>query len=162
MAGVVAQFPAPIPDFTFTDNFNAIRYTDYMLQNDPLNPYLLGDSYQVLFSSVDEDGNQIPGIRLPRVENPIGTYTGWNPRAAGHAEDDLSANSGSWAPLAVTHDERLLTGDPRLSLEERYGNHGGWVSKVAQTANELVREGYLLTQDKNKIISEAAKQKSMP
>ena len=162
MADVVAQFPGPIPDFTFTDNFNAIRQTDYILQADPLNPYLLGDSYPVLFSSVDEDGNQIPGIRLPRVENPIGTYTGWNPRAAGHAENDLSATSGSWAPLAVTHDERLLTGDPRLSLEERYGTHGGWVSKVAQTANELVREGYLLPRDKAKIISEAAQQKSMP
>jgi hypothetical protein len=159
MPDIVTQFPGPIPDFTFTANFNEIRQADYVLQADPLNPYLLGDSYTVLFSAVDEVGNQIPGIRLPRVENPIGTYAGWNPRAAGHAENDLSANSGGWAPLAVTQEERQGTGDPRLSLEERYGTHGGWVSKVSRTATGLVRQGYLLPRDRDKIISEAAQQR---
>jgi len=159
MSDIVAQFPSPIPDFTFTANFNEIRQSDYVLQADPLNPYLLGDSYNVLFSAVDEDGNQIPGIRLPRVENPIGTYAGWNPRDAGHAENDLSANSGGWAPLAVTLEERLGTDDPRLSLEERYGSRGDWVSKVARTANDLVRQRYLLPEDRAKIISEAAHQR---
>jgi len=162
MTDIAGFFPGPIPDFTFTDNFNAIQYTDYALQADPLFPYLLGESYGVLFSSLDEDGNQIPGIRLPRVENPIGTYTGWNPRADGHAENDLSANSGSWAPFAVTQDERLLTGDPRLSLKERYRTHGGWVSRVTRTAKNLVKQGYILPGDKARIISEAARQKLIP
>ena len=33
-----------------------------------------------LVSAVDEDGNEVAGIRLPAVAAPLATYTGWNPR----------------------------------------------------------------------------------
>ena len=123
-----------------------------------MNPYRLGKSYTVLFSAIDENGNEIPGIQLPRVANPIGTYTGWNPRAAGHAENDLAESFGSWAPLSDTREARLESGDPRLSLEERYGSHDEWVSKVRHSANELVRKGYLLPRDRDTIVAQAVEQ----
>ena len=158
MSHIVAGFPSPVPGFTFTANYNAIRQSDYILSSDPLTPYSLGRSYTLLFSAIDEDGNEIPGIRLPRVANPIGTYTGWNPRAAGHAENDLAENLGSWAPLSDTMKTRLETGDPRLSLEERYGSHDQWVAKVSHSANELVRKGYLLPRDRDTIVAQAVQQ----
>ena len=158
MSHIVDGFPSPIPGFTFTANYNAIRQTDYVLSDDPLNPYRLGKSYTVLFSAIDGNGNEIPGIQLPRVANPIGTYTGWNPRATGHAENDLAESFGSWAPLAKTRESRLETGDPRLSLEERYDSHDEWVAKVRHSANELVRKGYLLPRDRDTIVVQAAEQ----
>ena len=36
--------------------------------------------YVDLVSAVDEDGNEVAGIRLPAVAAPLAAYTGWNPR----------------------------------------------------------------------------------
>jgi len=44
-------------------------------------PRVLGE-YAVLVPRVDADGNAIGGVRLPVLEAPKATYTGWNPRAA--------------------------------------------------------------------------------
>ena len=35
-------------------------------------------AYTILVPKVDRDGNDVAGIRLPVVQVPIGTYTGWN------------------------------------------------------------------------------------
>ena len=51
---------------------------------------------------VDADGNDIAGIRLPAIEVPIGTYTGWNLRPRGLAEGELSGLLGSFIPFAKT------------------------------------------------------------
>jgi hypothetical protein len=158
MGEIASNFPSPLPGFTFTANYNAIRQTDYVLSDNPVNPYRLGKAYKLLFSAVDETGNEIPGIQLPRVANPIGTYTGWNPRAAGHAENDLAESYGSWVPLSVSRETRLQTGDPRLSLEERYASHDEWVSRVRLSADNLVKQGYLLPRDRDTIVEQAAGQ----
>jgi hypothetical protein len=50
----------------------------------------------------------------------------------------------------------MVTGDPRLSLEERYKNHGGYVSAVAKAAHALKKDRLLLQQDVQKYINEAA------
>ena len=76
------------------------------------------------------------------VEAPIATYTGWNLRAPGHAEDEMCATGGWYIPFARTSAERLATGDPRLSLEERYRNHDDYVRRLVHAAEKLVREGY--------------------
>ncbi len=39
-----------------------------------------GASYPAFVSAVDDDGNEIAGIRLPAVAVPLATHTGWNPR----------------------------------------------------------------------------------
>jgi hypothetical protein len=161
MTTVVSQFPDAIPDFTFTDNYNAIQRTDYVLREIPEAPYELGEAYNVLFTSVDEDGNELAGVRLPAVQRPIGTYAGWNPRAAGHAEDDLNANSGGWVPFARTVEARNKSGDPRLSLEERYGTSAAWAEQIEDAAEQLVDQGYLLQRDADEIAREAADQDIM-
>jgi hypothetical protein len=95
---------------------------------------------------MDSDGNGVAGIRLPEVEVPIATYTGWNLRAAGYAENELYLG-GYYIPFAQTKAERLLTADPRLSIEERYPNHDTYVNAVADSVDRLVQERFLLEED---------------
>ncbi len=47
-------------------------------------------------------------------------------------------------PFAQTAAERKASGDPRLSLEERYGTHDGYVDAVKRAAARAVKEGFLL------------------
>ena len=46
-------------------------------------------------------------------------------------------------PFAVTKARAPPTGDPRLSLEERYGNHDGYVAAVRAAADNAACQGYL-------------------
>jgi hypothetical protein len=122
-----------------------------------VSPEHVGDlQYVVQDSQVDEDGNDIGGIRLPYLEAPLGTHTGWNLFPPENGGPDLCGQDGSFIPFANTQAERLAAGDPRLSLEERYPTHGSYVSKVARAADRLVREGFLLKADKDRIVEAAA------
>jgi hypothetical protein len=47
----------------------------------------------------------------------------------------------------VTKAQRLSSGDPRLSLQERYANTAGYVSAVTAAVNSLVSQRYMLTSD---------------
>jgi len=97
---------------------------------------------------MDEDCNEVAGIRLPDVAVPLATYTGWNPRdpKTGAAEQ-LVDFAGSFIPFAKTKTERERTGDPRLSIEERYGDREHYLAQIKQAASELIKGGYLLADD---------------
>jgi hypothetical protein len=109
--------------------------------------------YAVFVPTVDADGNDIPGIRSVELAAPLATFTGWNLRQSGFIEGHLCQTAGSYIPFARTAAERGA--DPRPSLQERYGNHQGYVAKVREAANNLVRQGYLLPEDRDRAISEA-------
>jgi hypothetical protein len=106
-----------------------------------------GAKYRVLVPQVDKDGLDLAGIRQMEVRVPLGTNMGWNVRANGRREGNLCGLSGSFLPFATTKAERLAAGDPRESLEERYGNHQGYVNAVKAAAAELMAEGFLLEED---------------
>ena len=55
-------------------------------------------------------------------------------------------------PFATTRAERLASGDPRLSLEERYPSQEAYVEAVARAADELVRDRFLLRRDADEIV----------
>jgi DJ-1/PfpI family/Alpha/beta hydrolase domain len=76
--------------------------------------------YGTLVAQVDADGNDLDGIRNVFVQVPIGTYTGWNLFNRSFYEDGFCTLQGSFIPFARTKAERITTGDPRLSIEERY------------------------------------------
>jgi hypothetical protein len=121
-----------------------------------LPPVLLGSPYPVFVPMTDSDGNDIAGIRLPDIAVPLATYSGWNVRATSFAGDDLCDAFGQKIDFAQTRAERLAAGDPRLSIEERYPNHGAYVSAVAQGANGLHRQRFLLDEDVERITDAAA------
>jgi hypothetical protein len=116
-------------------------------------------SYTILVPKVDRDGNDVPGIRLPVVQVPIGTYTGWNLQPRLLAEDELSGLLGSFIPFAKTKAERSKLHDPRLSLKERYKNHSDYVKKASRAARILVDHRYLLPDDAERMIDEAKKRR---
>jgi hypothetical protein len=104
---------------------------------------------------VNRDGNSLGGLPTVTHAAPLGTYMGWNLRAENFGEDDLCDNTGSFIPFAKTRAERLKAGDPRLSLEERYKCHDGYVAAVAGAAKKLVAQRLLLPEDADRSIADA-------
>jgi hypothetical protein len=108
-----------------------------------------------LVPRVDKDGNELAGIRSVELQAPLGTYLGWNEVAKGFEAGQGCGFQGGFIPFAPTKAERLAHGDPRLSLEERYGTHESYIAKVKAAAGLLVRQRYLLPTDATRIIQEA-------
>jgi Alpha/beta hydrolase domain len=75
---------------------------------------------------------------------PVATYTGWALRTDGLDGCDAA---GQKIAFARTKAERLAAGDPRPSLEERYVDHGAYVSAVTRAAQTLEAERFLLDED---------------
>lgn len=111
-----------------------------------------------LLSQVDVDGNEIGGIRLPEQEVPLGTMTGWQFRSERiGAPHTLLVNGGAYIPFPLTRAEREKTGDPRLSVEERYASRAEYLAKITQVANRLAQERYVLQRDIPVIVEAAGK-----
>jgi hypothetical protein len=113
--------------------------------------------YTILVPKLDADGNEIGGIRLPAIQIPRGTYTGWNLQRRGLAEDELSGLLGSYIPFAKTRDECYRNRDPRPSLQERYKDKADYVRQVSHAARILVEQRYLLREDAERMVNEAKK-----
>lgn len=105
---------------------------------------------------VDADGNEIGGVPVVLLKAPLGTYLGWNVTATGFHRGQVCNYQGGWIPFARTRAERLANGDPRLSLEERYGNHAGYVTAVTAAADSAMAQGFLLQADHDALIAAAA------
>ena len=131
-------------------------------------PILLGTPYKIFVSKTDSDGNDIAGVRVPSVSVPIATYTGWAQRAGSNSDPDPGGaasmvdgcdGSGQYIPFPDTKAHRLLTGDPRPSLQERYGNAAGtnanYVAAVTAAANALVSQRFLLPEDVSTYVTPA-------
>jgi hypothetical protein len=111
--------------------------------------------YQVLITQVNADGNEIAGIRLPEIAVPLATHTGWNEYRAPHPEGELCDRDGTYAPFAATRAEREAKNDPRPSLEERYGDHAGYVKAFTEEAERLVASRLLLREDAEVLVARA-------
>jgi hypothetical protein len=146
-------FPA-IPGVTYPGLANELSALDYGVQ--PPQP-VPGHDYLVLVPAIDADGNEISGLRVPDIAVPRGTHTGWTARREGHAPGELGS-TGAFFPFAATRQERLASGDPRLSLEERYPTQDDYVRKVTEAAQDLAARGLLLDEDVERIVEAAKRQ----
>jgi alpha/beta hydrolase family protein len=140
-----------IPGVTYT----GMKTTRYLLDYGPnfyktgiptVNPPKNGPVYPSFVPKTDADGNDVAGIRLPEVQVPLATYTGWALRAGPQANDGCEG-SGQYIPFPKTKVDRLASGDPRLSIEERYGNVDAYSAKLRGAIDSLVSSGYLLPAD---------------
>ena len=85
----------------------------------------------------DADGNELPGVKSPLQLAPLGTYLGvrdFRRSLKGQLCNNNGTAVGGYIPFAKTKAERLASGDPRLSLEERYHTHDGYVRAVTEAA----------------------------
>jgi len=108
--------------------------------------------YPMFAPTVDADGNERGGVPIVMLAAPLGTYLGWNLSAAGFRQGQRCSFAAGFIPFATTRAERLAAGDSRPSLEERYGDHAGYVRAVRTAAQEAVRSGFLLDVDAQRLV----------
>ena len=111
-------------------------------------PPKVGKPFPVLVPQSDANGNDLGGVSLPELQVPLATYTGWNLRDPGIGASDLRLSFyGSFIPIAKTAEEREKSGDPRLSIAERYASRDEYLGKFAEAATKLIHERFLLRED---------------
>ena len=79
----------------------------------------------------------------------------WNETSSGYYRGGECGFQGGFIPFATTKAERQKNGDPRPSLEERYGTHDSFVTKVKAAADQMVSERFLLPEDAARIVKQA-------
>jgi len=105
-----------------------------------------GPIYPTFVPKTDADGNDVAGVRLPDVSVPLATYTGWALRSGPQANDGCEG-TGQMIAFAKTKAERLASGDPRLSIEERYASADAYTTAARKAIDDLVAKRYMLRED---------------
>ncbi|MBB3949924.1 alpha/beta hydrolase domain-containing protein [Aureimonas jatrophae] len=145
-------FPA-IPGVSYNGTINRIGVQD---RTQLPYTYREGTGYTVLAPRTDRDGNDLAGIRSVDIAVPLGTHTGWGLRREGFAAGEECQLNGQFIPFAATRSEKEASGDPRLSIEERYASPGAYVRAVAEAAEDLVDRRFLLPEDADGQVAAAA------
>jgi hypothetical protein len=113
---------------------------------------------RTLVPRVNADGNEVGGVPVVLLEAPLATYLGWNITADGERpfhKGKLCTYAGGMIPFAKTRAERVANADPRLSLEERYTDHAGYVAAVKKAAAKAMKQGFLLQKDADALVQQA-------
>jgi hypothetical protein len=107
-----------------------------------------------LAPTIDPDGNETSGLRLPDQALPIATFTGWN---AAKDPSKGGCAAGAKFPFPLSRTAREANGDPRQSLPERYGSRAYFVAALRSVSDKLVKERLLLPQDADAYVAEGKK-----
>ncbi len=153
---------APIPGVRFPDRVERPRRLDFgpEVSRGILHelPPKIGAPFVTFVPAVDDDGNDIPGIRAVELGAPLATFTGWNPRHPDQgAPGDLMSMMGSTLPFAVTRAAREASGDPRPSIEERYASRAAYLARAREAAVRLVAERHMLAEDVDAVVERAGR-----
>ena len=149
-----ADFIMPVHDLDWGPRFNAVDGSGIA----SLAPPRIKRVLAMLAPKVDADGNERGGVPVVLHDAPLGTYLGWNITAGGarpfHA-GQICNYTGGMLPFARSKLEREAAGDPRPSLEERYGSHDGYVAAVQRAADTAQAAGFLLADDARALVRAA-------
>ncbi len=152
---------APEPDFInpLLDYDWGPRFDPNDASGVPANaPPKIRQALNMLAPKVNADGNEVGGVPVVLLDAPLGTYLGWNITAGGARpfhQGKLCNYAGGMIPFAKTRAEREAANDPRPSLEERYGDHAGYVAAVRKAAANAMAQGFLLQRDAEALIKAA-------
>jgi hypothetical protein len=157
----LAQFPE-IPGVAIPQSANRLpllefgpRAEDGIFDKEP--PEVVPHKeYLIFVPAVDADGNDVAGVRVPMVQVPLGTYTGWNLRVRGFGTGAMHLFTGSYIPFPDSPEERNATGDPRRSILERYGNVAGYQKAMEIASRQLVADGFMVEEDVERVVLAAA------
>jgi hypothetical protein len=100
-----------------------------------------------LAPSVDQDGNDIAGLKSLLARLPLGTYTSWRPITSGPLAGREASLAAGYIPFPSTREERRASGDPRRSIEERYPNLWMYYAQAVSEARKMIGERLLLPAD---------------
>jgi hypothetical protein len=121
--------------------------------NRPISP-VAGREWPMFVPTIDVDGNDLPGIRMPQIAAPTGTYLPWNLRKPGFGSPDLCLIFGGYLPFAAN--EAARGDDPRLSIAERYTSPNERELRFVRAAEALRQERLLLDEDVAALAKQAA------
>jgi hypothetical protein len=146
------RYPEVIHQPSFCD-FGPEFLTKGIITQEP--PRQLG-KYTVKVPRSDADGNDLGTLLPAEVAVPLATHTGWNLRHRDvGAEDQQVSLAGSYFPFSRTREEAKRTGDPRKSLEDRYGTFDNFKLLLTAHCRRMVKERYLLEEDVARIVTAA-------
>ena len=154
------DFPA-IPGVDFPDVIHTAYRADYgpRWRTDgviTVQPPLLDGTFGVRAPRVDSLGNEIGGVRNLGLRVPLATYAPWSLRIGAPAnEDELDDFWGTYIPLPVTQAEKEATGDPRPAIETLYDSRADYLQQVRAAADALIDEGFLLPDDRDRVLQRA-------
>jgi Alpha/beta hydrolase domain len=152
------DFIMPVLDYDWGPGFNAADGSGVASNAPPPIRQVL----PMFAPKVNPDGNELGGVPVVLLDAPLGTYLGWNVTAGGARpfhQGQICNYVGGMIPFARTAAEGALNGDPRASLEARYGNHEGYVAAVRKAADRAMAAGFLLQEDAAKLIRQAENSK---
>ena len=148
-----------IPGVEFPAHLRQLAHLEFSVDGEPAEnlPSSTGPAYPIFVPTVDTDGNEIAGILLPDLTVPLATHTGWNlrHRSVG-GPGQIIGTTGGTIPFPAARLDREATGDPRLSVEERYASRGEYLEKVRIAARTLVDGGFLLAEDLDELLAQAS------
>ncbi|HEY5624296.1 MAG TPA: alpha/beta hydrolase domain-containing protein [Gammaproteobacteria bacterium] len=146
-----------VPELTHTAyrvDYGPRFESEGIITNEP--PEFVGPPYTILVPQVNQDGNELGGLHTPGGLVPLATYTGWNLYNADYGPTHLNSHmSGSFLPFPKDRAARAASGDPRLSIEERYTSKAHYLGLVAGEAMALIDNGYIMAQDLPAILEQA-------
>ncbi len=117
-------------------------------------PPHIGARYPLLVPAVDRDGNELGGWRGAMSSVPLGTYTAWDWKTPEYAAFGyICGLNGAFIPFARTRAERLAAKDPRLSIEERYGNREGFMKAATASIDNAIAQRFLLPMQRDAILA---------
>jgi hypothetical protein len=108
-------------------------------------PVVTGPARPCVVSALDDDGNELAGVRLPDVAVPLGISFGWNPELP--------------RPGVPVELWNLLGGRvpfPPDEIVRRYGSRAGYLARVRAVVDDLVTAGHVLAGDVEQILLGAA------
>jgi hypothetical protein len=131
--------PAPsryprLGDGTLVATAQLKRVEGIVLPQEALQPF--GKPGTALVPQVDEEGNDLGGVRTPDVAVPLAVYSGWNLRSAQIGQPGaLIGNSGSFLPFS------------QEKAAKRYVSVEGYLRQWDREAQALAADGLLLPED---------------
>lgn len=101
--------------------------------------------FRTLVPQVDADGIDLGGVRMPVVAAPLGAFTGWNMRA-----------EGTGAPRQMWPMVGSFFAFPQAEIAKRYGDKAGYLKRVDEETDKLVKQRFLLETDRARVSQHAA------
>jgi hypothetical protein len=105
---------------------------------------VLGSARPCVVSALDEDGNELAGVRLPHVAVPLDVSFGWNPeRPRGEVPVEVWNLTGGRVVL------------PPGEIIHRYGDVSTFLARIRAHAEALVAARHLVAEDIDMVLADA-------